>query len=66
MRGVEVLRDKRLFLAWTLAAEKDRFSTDLREFSTSFEVPPPPERPHYVMEDASLERRCVVHATEGP
>lgn len=49
MRGVEVLRDKRLFLVWTLAAEKDPFSTDLREFKTSFDVPPPPERPHYVM-----------------
>ena len=49
MRGAVVMRDKRLFLVWTLAAEKDPFSTDLREFNTSFEVKPPAERPHYVM-----------------
>jgi hypothetical protein len=46
MRGIMALRDKRLFLVWTLAAEADPVSSDLQEFITAFTVPPPPERPH--------------------
>lgn len=49
MRGFMAIRDRRLFLVWTLAAESDPFSRDLSEFVEGFELPPPPERPRVVM-----------------
>lgn len=45
MRGLVVLRDRRLFLVWTIAALGDPFSGDLRQFLDGFEITVPPERP---------------------
>ena len=45
MRGLLALRDRRLFLVWTLAARGDPFSNDLRQFLDAFETVAPPERP---------------------
>jgi hypothetical protein len=42
MRGMVVLRSRRLFFVWTLAAASDEISRDLKEFMEAFEVPPPP------------------------
>ena len=42
MRGRAAVRESRLFIAWTLAAENDPFSTDLLHFIDQFQLPPPP------------------------
>ena len=42
MRGRAAVRESRLFIAWTLAAEEDPFSTDLLHFIDQFQLPPPP------------------------
>ena len=44
MRGIIAMRGRRILVAWTLAAERDRITADLQKFLESFEVPPPPPR----------------------
>ena len=43
-RGVIALRDKRIVVASTMAAEADPISIDLTKFLESFEIPPPGQR----------------------
>ena len=41
-RGFFTVRDHRMYIAYTLAAAGDPFSTDLQQFLDSFTIPPPP------------------------
>lgn len=43
IRGMIVLRDRRLFLVWTVAALGDPFANDLQQFLAAFETSAPPE-----------------------
>lgn len=44
-RGIIALRDRRIIVAWTLAAEADKVSWDIDKFLESFEIPPPGTEP---------------------
>jgi hypothetical protein len=44
MKGAIVMRDNRIILAYSLAAESDPISWDRDKFIESFEVQPPPPR----------------------
>ena len=68
-RGIIVLRDNRILVAWTLAAERDPITADQEKFLASFEIPPPSDRPRsladiYAAQPA--ETAPVVQAAVAP
>jgi len=41
VRGVETVRGTRLYLTWTMTAEADSATADVRQFLDAFNIPPP-------------------------
>ncbi|HUP49598.1 MAG TPA: hypothetical protein VNA04_12500 [Thermoanaerobaculia bacterium] len=64
-RGIMALRNNRIFVAWTLAAERDPISWDLQKFLESFEIEPPEERPTTLASVYAPAPAAAAPATEA-